>query len=245
MAVSQTEPPTLGIAGFSYPDLFSPYGLRRLFDAWQGELLASDPELGARYASYRAGEIRDAESLSTLLCQVAPYVSRFLIRLFPQSAPPLLRIADRSIDSTTAATVMLALSGTPIGPGDGQPGDTWSVLIDELPRYDYVVPNGATTVAGIATELAKLINDRTVNGGHPFTAVADGAQFVLATGRPPRWIAPVVDGLGMLLHQAVPEDRVGEALGTRLMLVGSAQAASRTHPSVRYPGTRSYRCLLT
>lgn len=29
-----------------------------------------------------------------------------------------------------------------------------------------------------------------------------------------------------LLHQAVPEDRVGEALGTRLMLVGSAQAAS-------------------
>ncbi len=28
------------------------------------------------------------------------------------------------------------------------------------------------------------------------SAVADGAQFVLATGRPPRWIAPVVDGLG-------------------------------------------------
>ncbi|MFI5714981.1 HAD family hydrolase [Nocardia sp. NPDC051750] len=26
--------------------------------------------------------------------------------------------------------------------------------------------------------------------------VADGAQFVLATGRPPRWIAPVVAGLG-------------------------------------------------
>ncbi|TSE00753.1 HAD family hydrolase [Skermania sp. ID1734] len=27
-------------------------------------------------------------------------------------------------------------------------------------------------------------------------AVADGVSFVLATGRPPRWIAPVVDGLG-------------------------------------------------
>ncbi|MFF0816259.1 HAD family hydrolase [Rhodococcus sp. NPDC003318] len=27
-------------------------------------------------------------------------------------------------------------------------------------------------------------------------AVSDGARFVLATGRPPRWIAPVVDGLG-------------------------------------------------
>ena len=27
-------------------------------------------------------------------------------------------------------------------------------------------------------------------------AVASGAQFVLATGRPPRWIPPVVDGLG-------------------------------------------------
>jgi Cof subfamily protein (haloacid dehalogenase superfamily) len=27
-------------------------------------------------------------------------------------------------------------------------------------------------------------------------AVAAGAQFVLATGRPPRWIPPVVDGLG-------------------------------------------------
>lgn len=27
-------------------------------------------------------------------------------------------------------------------------------------------------------------------------AVADGAQFVLATGRPPRWVRPVVDALG-------------------------------------------------
>jgi hypothetical protein len=27
-------------------------------------------------------------------------------------------------------------------------------------------------------------------------AVADGTQFVLATGRPPRWISPVVDELG-------------------------------------------------
>ncbi|MGE2691704.1 HAD family hydrolase [Mycolicibacterium pulveris] len=27
-------------------------------------------------------------------------------------------------------------------------------------------------------------------------AVADGAQFVLATGRPPRWVQPVVDALG-------------------------------------------------
>ena len=28
-------------------------------------------------------------------------------------------------------------------------------------------------------------------------AVDAGAQFVLATGRPPRWIAPVVDALGL------------------------------------------------
>lgn len=28
-------------------------------------------------------------------------------------------------------------------------------------------------------------------------AVAAGATFVLATGRPPRWIQPVVDGLGL------------------------------------------------
>jgi len=28
-------------------------------------------------------------------------------------------------------------------------------------------------------------------------AVDSGAQFVLATGRPPRWVAPVVDGLGI------------------------------------------------
>ena len=27
-------------------------------------------------------------------------------------------------------------------------------------------------------------------------AVAAGTRFILATGRPPRWIAPVVDGLG-------------------------------------------------
>ncbi len=51
----------------------------------------------------------------------------------------------------------------------------------------------ASDVDGTLIDDDERISDRTRAAVH--AVVADGARFVLATGRPPRWIEPVVDGL--------------------------------------------------
>ncbi|MFO0573059.1 MAG: FAD-dependent oxidoreductase [Polyangia bacterium] len=98
---NSAEPLVLGIPGFAYADLFSPYGLRRLYDAWLADLKAADPALCERYVELREGRSpaqEDAEALSTLLVDVAPTVSRFLVRLFPQVGPQLGDIAARTAE---------------------------------------------------------------------------------------------------------------------------------------------------
>ena len=53
----------------------------------------------------------------------------------------------------------------------------------------------ATDVDGTLLDDGEKVTSRTRQAVH--AAVESGATFVLATGRPPRWVAPVVDGLGM------------------------------------------------
>jgi Cof subfamily protein (haloacid dehalogenase superfamily) len=53
----------------------------------------------------------------------------------------------------------------------------------------------ATDVDGTLLDHREQITSRTREAIH--AAVAAGAQFVLATGRPPRWIPPVVEALGL------------------------------------------------
>ncbi|MFC4606129.1 HAD family hydrolase [Rhodococcus kronopolitis] len=53
----------------------------------------------------------------------------------------------------------------------------------------------ASDVDGTLIDDDEMVSARTRAAVH--AAVADGVPFVLATGRPPRWIAPVVDGLSM------------------------------------------------
>ena len=52
----------------------------------------------------------------------------------------------------------------------------------------------ATDVDGTLLDEDEKITPRTLEAVN--AAVAGGAQFILATGRPPRWVAPVVDELG-------------------------------------------------
>ncbi len=73
---------TLGESGFVYADLHSPARLKELFDRFCAELTAKDPALFARYRAYLAHEALAPEALSTLLVEVAPHVSRFVVRLF-------------------------------------------------------------------------------------------------------------------------------------------------------------------
>ena len=106
LAAAASPPPRLGLPGFAFADLYSPHGLRRLYDAWLADVQAQDPALAAQYRSLRAAEGSDSPNLaadvaessldpvsrSNLLLALAPTVSRFLQRLFPDSQPPLASI---------------------------------------------------------------------------------------------------------------------------------------------------------
>ena len=83
-----------------------------------------------------------------------------------------LRIADETIDSTTATTTMVELSGTPIST------DRWRIVIDGDIAHAYTVTVGGAvdTVEEIAAALAALIDADTARG---FTAAADGAILLI------------------------------------------------------------------
>ncbi len=87
----------LGIDGFVYADLFSPFGLRRLHDCWREQVGQLSPPLADRYDAYRAGEPLSDTALSALLCELAPTVSQFLTRLFPDIAAPLSALRDETL----------------------------------------------------------------------------------------------------------------------------------------------------
>ena len=78
----------LGIAGFSYEDLYVPEGLERLHEAFVGELASESPDLHLEYRAYRdcLGEGMEPTAVSDVLVRLAPVVGRFVARLFGVSA---------------------------------------------------------------------------------------------------------------------------------------------------------------
>ncbi|MFA5123855.1 hypothetical protein, partial [Zavarzinia sp.] len=85
-----------------------------------------------------------------------------------------LRIADQTIDSQTATTTLVQLSGTPIN------GDKWRIVIDgDLVHAitTTVATGGIDTVAEIAADLAAQINASATYGG--FVATAEGTTLVI------------------------------------------------------------------
>ncbi|CAL1241302.1 FAD-dependent oxidoreductase [Candidatus Methylocalor cossyra] len=89
-------PLTLGLPGYSYPDLYDPKRLRDLADAFDAELRAADPELFAEFLRYRAcqGEGMKAPEISELLIRLAPRLADFLARLFGVEAERAKQIAS-------------------------------------------------------------------------------------------------------------------------------------------------------
>jgi len=79
-----TEGLSLGIAGFTYADLYAPEKLRELHDAFDRWFAAEAPEHHARFAAYRAckGEGMTPLARSEALLAAGPYVGRFVGKLF-------------------------------------------------------------------------------------------------------------------------------------------------------------------
>src|SRR5689334_6829121 len=78
----------LGIAGFSYAELYVPERLRDLHDLFCRETAAADPELWAEWDVYQSepDAARSPIAISDLIVRMAPHVSRFVARLFAVEA---------------------------------------------------------------------------------------------------------------------------------------------------------------
>ncbi|MFZ2726544.1 MAG: pyridine nucleotide-disulfide oxidoreductase [Methylococcaceae bacterium] len=79
---------TLGIADFTYSDLYNPARLNDLLIEFDKSVQYHDADLFAQFADYKAakGENYKPEVISDLLVKVAPYVGQFVAQLFNVSA---------------------------------------------------------------------------------------------------------------------------------------------------------------
>ena len=78
------EDAELGIAGFTYADLYRPERLRDLAEAFYAQVAQEDQELHGRLMKYvrTRGEAFRGKDESDLLTAAAPHLSRFIARLF-------------------------------------------------------------------------------------------------------------------------------------------------------------------
>ena len=74
----------LGIAGFTYADLYEPHALARLGRAFDEHLAAADHDLAETFFAWRERDGADTapEAMSELLTRAAPHLGTFLARLF-------------------------------------------------------------------------------------------------------------------------------------------------------------------
>jgi hypothetical protein len=74
----------LGIAGFTYADLYQPSRLRDLHDLFCKRVAAEDPSLWALWDVYRTApeSVTSPIERSDLIVRMAPHLSRFVAELF-------------------------------------------------------------------------------------------------------------------------------------------------------------------
>lgn len=72
----------LGVAPFTYSDLYKSERLRDLAMAFDEEVARKDPALAQAFAEYRGGKELEGPAISDLLIRVAEYLGKFVARLF-------------------------------------------------------------------------------------------------------------------------------------------------------------------
>ena len=80
--MDKQAPLSLGIEGFTYPDLYEPLRLKELAECFYKEVETADPELGLQYTNYRNGNVLSTIDESNLIVSLAPYLGQFVARLF-------------------------------------------------------------------------------------------------------------------------------------------------------------------
>ncbi len=97
-SLPEVKPGTLelGVPGFTFEDLFLPERLAALHEAWAAWFKETAPEPAATFEAYRAcrGKGLSQTAVSDALLAAAPYVSRFVAKLFRVEAEATALAAD-------------------------------------------------------------------------------------------------------------------------------------------------------
>jgi len=131
---------TLGIAGFSYADLYNTNRLNDLLTTFDESLKYHDADLFDAYLSYRntKGENLSPEQQSQLLVQVAPYVGKFVAKLFNvenEHQAQKSRIQEELETIFTFKNEVVEKLGVVF---KGQTTDDWKIP-DVLNRFDLLI----------------------------------------------------------------------------------------------------------
>jgi NADPH-dependent glutamate synthase beta subunit-like oxidoreductase/NAD(P)H-flavin reductase len=184
----------LGVAGFSYPDLYDPDRLRALYERFDEEVRLESPEFWARWNAYRRepDEARPPVEVSELLIGMAARVGSFLARLFgvegeraavgaeTRRQDPLFRFKVEFV----RRRVLPSLKGSAPATCSGEDSRTVARLVVAEDRPDD--PELATALAGCRL----LDREAAAHAGSPGELAAVAAEIEALT----RWCAATLSG---------------------------------------------------
>jgi NADPH-dependent glutamate synthase beta subunit-like oxidoreductase/NAD(P)H-flavin reductase len=157
---------TLGLPGFSYPDLYDPARLRDLSSAFDAEVKNASPALFAEFEHYRdcRGEGMKPEEISDLLVRMAPELGGFVARLFGVEADRAAQIAAIRADFDTVFAYKNEIVGKVASRYKGEDPAAWdladlrkrfALLLELAVEVDRLAADREGTVAGLAVALKR------------------------------------------------------------------------------------------
>jgi len=134
----------LGVSGFTYADLYQPDRLRDLHDVFLRDLEQAEPDLRRIWDEYRQAPDapRPATEVSLLYVRMAPYVSRFVARLFGvEAALAAVAAATRAqddlfrfkVDFVRRRVLPLLKGGAAVALGDNDERRVRQLLAGQFP----------------------------------------------------------------------------------------------------------------
>ena len=202
----------LGIAGFSYADLYDSDRLQALSECFDSSLAAECPELHAEFVAYRAsqGEGMQPEQISDLLVRAAPKLGKFVARLFGVEAEHEAQAARIRADFDTIFAYKSEIVAKSASRFKGEDPATWDIqeIRSRFNNLLFVAVDEESLRADREAAVAALaISLKSAVDGGSASAVSLIRGRLMANQPPDAWFADILAGddtsLALALHDLI------------------------------------------
>ncbi|RQW82065.1 MAG: pyridine nucleotide-disulfide oxidoreductase, partial [Methylococcus sp.] len=202
----------LGIAGFSYADLYDSERLQALSECFDASLANECPELHAEFVAYRAsqGEGMAPEQISDLLVRTAPKLGNFVARLFGVEAEHEAQAARIRADFDTIFAYKNEIVAKSASRFKGEDPATWDItelskrfesLVSAAIDEESLRSDREAAVAALAVSLKSAVD------GGSTAAVALIRGRLMANEPADAWFGEILKGddtsLALALHDLI------------------------------------------